>query len=62
MHTQVNGTACAVPRMIVALLENYQQEVIIVLESVVIPISAYSSSVGRQRAATRGSASLHQSG
>lgn len=61
VHT-VNGTACAVPRMIVALLENYQQEVIIVLESVVIPISAYSSSVGRQRAATRGSASLHQSG
>ena len=24
---QVNGTACAVPRIIVALLENYQQEV-----------------------------------
>jgi seryl-tRNA synthetase len=25
---QVNGTACAVPRMIIALLENYQQEVL----------------------------------
>ena len=27
LSVQVNGTACAIPRIIVSLLENYQQEV-----------------------------------
>ena len=27
LSVQVNGTACALPRIIVSLLENYQQEV-----------------------------------